>query len=91
MFRCDTARITSPCGTHFLILGRTKNINTERGAGRDFGEIPGNGSMPSDFDFTHEQVVARGSTVRELIASALKYKSLLRTENTRRTIKNTNP
>jgi hypothetical protein len=76
MFKCDTARITSPCGTHYLILGWTKNTKTEREAGRDAGQWHRNGE-PIDFDYTHEQVVARGKTVAELVASAKHYKKLL--------------
>ena len=76
MFKCDTARITSPCGTHYLILGWTKNTKTEREAGRDAGQWHRNGE-PIDFDYMHEQVVARGKTVAELVASAKHYKKLL--------------
>lgn len=76
MFKCDTARITSPCGTHYLILGWTKNTRTEREAGRDVGQWHRNGE-PIDFDYTHEQVAARGNTVAELVASAKHYKKLL--------------
>lgn len=76
MFKCDTARITSPCGTHYLILGWSKNTKTEREAGRDCGRWHRNGE-PIDFDYTHEQVVANGKTEAELLASAKHYKKLL--------------
>jgi hypothetical protein len=76
MFKCDRARITSPCGTHYLILGWNKNTKTEREAGRDCGQWHRNGE-PIDFDYVHEQVVANGKTEEDLVSSAKHYKKLL--------------
>lgn len=76
MFQCDTARITSACGTHYLILGWKRNTKAEREAGRDAGQWYRN-DVPIDFDYTQEQVVARGKTAAELVASAKRYKKLL--------------
>lgn len=80
LFKCDTARISSPCGRHFLILGWNKNTKTEREAGRDKGQwvkTDENGvNTPFDFDFVHEQVIASGATLKEMWASAEHYKRL---------------
>lgn len=76
LFKCDTARITSPCGRHFLILGWNRNTKTERDAGRDCGQWY-RSDEPIDFDYTHEQVVANGATLKELWKSAKHYKRLL--------------
>lgn len=67
MFGCDTARITTPAKTLFLILGWNR---------RSEGEWTRNGK-PYDFDYLAEQVVASGKTEAELIASAEEYKRLL--------------
>lgn len=80
LFKCDTARITSPCGRHFLILGWNKNTKTEREAGRDGGQwYQSNGGdfVPIDFDFVYEQVVANGRTLKELWTATKHYKRLL--------------
>lgn len=68
MFKCDTARITSPCGTHFLVLGWNE---------RSEGEWYDENCNPKNFDYVREQVVASGKTVKELVASAKHYKKLL--------------
>lgn len=68
MFKCDTARITSRCDTHFLVLGW--NERTE-------GEWHDQDGNPKNFDYVREEVVASGKTVKELIASAKHYKKLL--------------
>lgn len=70
LFKCDTARITSPCGRHFLILGWNKNTKTERGQWYRNGE-------PMDFDYVHEEVVANGYTFKELWKNTQHYKRLL--------------
>lgn len=76
MFKCDTARITSPCGRHFLVIGWKKNTKTERESGRDVGQWYRNGE-PIDFDFVNEQVIANGRTLTSLWNSVKHYKRLL--------------
>ncbi len=80
LFKCDTARISSPCGRHFLILGWNKNTKTEREAGRDKGQWVKTDKdgveTPYDFDYVHEQVIANGATIEEMWASAEHYKQL---------------
>ena len=76
LFRCDTARVTSPCGHHYLILGWKRNTKTEREAGRDGGQWYRN-DEPIDYDYTHDQVIANGATLKELWKSAKHYKGLL--------------
>jgi hypothetical protein len=68
MFKCDTARITSPCDTHFLVLGWNE---------RSEGQWHDQDGKPKNFDYVREEVVASGKTVKELIASAKHYKKLL--------------
>lgn len=75
MFKCDTARIVSSRDAHFLVLGWTKNSKIERESGRDIGQWYCNGA-PIDFNYTHEQVVARGKTIAGLVVSAKRYKKL---------------
>lgn len=77
MFGCDTARITSPCGTHYLVLGWNKNTKTERENGGDTSRWYKDGE-PIDFDYIHEQIVASGNTFTELIKSAKHYKKLMK-------------
>ena len=76
LFRCDTARVTSPCGHHYLILGWKRNTKTECEAGRDCGQWYRN-DEPIDYDYTQEQVIANGATLKELWKSAKHYKGLL--------------
>lgn len=67
MFKCDTARITSPGGTLFLIIGYKR---------RSEGEwFKGNGK-PFIFDYVDETVIVSGKTNAELVASARNYKKL---------------
>lgn len=68
MFKCDTARISSPCGTHFLVLGWK-----ERSEGQWFDQD----GKPVNFDYVREQVVASGKTTRQLITAAKHYKRLI--------------
>lgn len=80
LFKCDTARISSPCGHHFLILGWNKNTKTERESGRDEGQWVKTDKdgieTPFDFDYVYEQVIANGATIEEMWASAEHYKQL---------------
>lgn len=70
MFKCDTARITSPLGKHFLIIGHNRNTKDNPGVWRDE-----NGNR-QDWDYVQEQVIASGDTEAELVASAKHYKKL---------------
>lgn len=70
MFKCDTARITSHLGKHFLIIGHNRNTKDDPGVWTD-----GNGNR-RDWDYVKEQVIASGGTEAELVASAKHYKKL---------------
>ena len=70
MFKCDTARITSPLGKHFLIIGHNRNTKDDPGVWTDE-----NGNR-KDWDYVNEQVIASGDTEAELVASAKHYKKL---------------
>lgn len=70
MFKCDTARITSPLGKHFLIIGHNRNTKDDPGVWMD---EHGN---RKDWDYVQEQVAASGDTDAELVASAKRYKQL---------------
>lgn len=67
MFKCDTARISQPCGTYyFLVLGWNKHSE---------GKWHAQDGKPINFDYVHEQVVAAGNTLRQLVASAKHYEN----------------
>lgn len=70
MFRCDTARISCPGETMFLIIGHKRNTKDAPGQWVDE-----NGNH-KDWEYTAEQVVASGKTEKELINSAKCYKIL---------------
>jgi hypothetical protein len=76
MFKCDQARISSPCGKHFLILGWKANTAEDRRKNPEAGQWIKDGE-PQDFDYVREETVASGDTEAELIASAKHYKRLL--------------
>jgi len=67
MFGCDRTRIVKAGGKLFLILGW--NV-------RSSGEWYRNGK-PITFNYVREQVVASGTNMEELRASAKKYKRVL--------------
>jgi hypothetical protein len=71
LFSADEARITSPCGTLFLILMTRRNTKENKTSAwyRD--------GQRFDFDYLEQRVVASGHTVDELRASATEYKGLL--------------
>lgn len=69
MFECDTVRISSPCGKHFLIIGFNRNTKDDEGRWYKDGK-------PIHFDYVAEKVIASGDTMKELIASAKEYKRL---------------
>lgn len=64
IIECDTARISTPAGKMFLVIGFNRNTK---------GQWMMNGE-PYDFDYVAEKVVASGETEEELLASAREYK-----------------
>jgi hypothetical protein len=76
MFKCDTARIASPCRTLFLIIGYNRNTKQDSVQWLRYDQRS-ESYKPYDFDYVSEKVIARGRTKTELIASAKEYKKLL--------------
>jgi hypothetical protein len=71
IIKCDTARISKPCETMFLIIGFNRNTKDDEGrvwVNQDNKRI--------DFDYVQESVVASGKTSKELIASAKEYQRI---------------
>ena len=66
---CDTARISTPAGKMFLVIGFNRNTKDDEGQWIKDG-------APYDFDYVAEQTVASGETEEELLASAREYKRL---------------
>jgi hypothetical protein len=75
MFKCDTARITQPCGTMFLVVGHKRHTKRDRKKNPAAGQWMKDGK-PFDFDYVAEQVIAHGKTEAELVADAKHYKKL---------------
>ena len=72
MFKCDTARISSPLGkTMFLIIGHNRNTRQDEGKWLD-----GKGRR-RDWDYVQETCIASGDTETALMRSARHYKKLL--------------
>ena len=69
IIKCDTARISQPCGRMFFIIGFNRNTKD------DEGQWVKNG-MPYDFEYVQETVIASGETESELIASVAEYNRL---------------
>ncbi len=72
MFDCDTARIVSPLGTLFLIIGHKRSTKNNPITARWLRN-----GKPYDFEYIEEKVVASGVTLEELTASAKEYKRRL--------------
>ena len=73
MFKCDTARISSPLGkTKFLIIGH--NRSTKEDGGVSWRDENG---RRMDWDYVLETCVASGDTEAALMGSARRYKELL--------------
>ncbi len=66
---CDTARISTPCGKMFLVIGFKRNTKDDDGQWFKDGER-------CDFDYIAEKTVASGDTEEELLASVREYKRL---------------
>jgi hypothetical protein len=74
MFGCDAARITNPLGVQmFLIIGHKRHTKQDEGQWHRNGE-------PIDFEYLQEQVIASGTTAKELYKSARAYKRMLERE-----------
>lgn len=69
LFGCDEARIASPMGRHFLVIGHMRNTRNTP------GQWYRNGT-PIDFDFVEEHVIASGATAEELRTSMRDYRAL---------------
>lgn len=77
MFGCDQARISTPCGKLFLILGWEENTAAQRERDPNCGQWYDECGNPVDFNYIREEVVASGHSAEELKASAAYYKRLL--------------
>lgn len=64
---CDTARISSPAGRHFLIIGWNR---------RSEGEWFDQHGNPKNFDYVEERVVAHGNTLEEVRDDMWSYKGI---------------
>lgn len=72
MFKCDTARISKPVRTMYLIIGWRRHTKDDQTS-----QWYRNGD-PVDFEYLFEQVVARGQTEDDLITDAKNYLELKR-------------
>jgi hypothetical protein len=69
-FGCDTARISTPLGKMFLIVGWHQSTKDNK---RSFWTKNGE---HFDFDYIEEKVIAIGGTIKKLTKSAENYKRL---------------
>lgn len=69
IIECDTARISSPLGKMFLVIGFNRNTKDDERQWMKDGE-------PYDFYYVAEKTVASGETEDELLASVREYKRL---------------
>ncbi len=70
LLKCDTARIVSPCGKHFMIIGYFRHTKDNKGSqwlknGKSF-----------DFYYDHNEVIASGKTLRSLWRNVKYYSKL---------------
>lgn len=72
MFKCDTARITQPMETMFLVIGTKRSTRTDKKNGR--GVWTNERGNEKHFTYVEERVIASGDTAKELTASAKHYK-----------------
>ena len=70
LFGCDTARISFPVKTYFLIIGHNRNTKDDHGQWTRNGE-------PLNFDYVAEKDIASGKTLGKLWESVKHYKRLL--------------
>lgn len=74
MFKCDSARITRPLGTMFLVIGWKRSTRQDqKQTGAFWMDEKGN---VKHWTYINESVVASGDTEAELMASARHYKRL---------------
>ncbi|MEW8423756.1 MAG: hypothetical protein AB2723_17515 [Candidatus Thiodiazotropha sp.] len=71
IIECDTARITTPCGKMFLVIGFNRNTKDDK-----HGYWKNENGERIDFDYVHEVTVASGETEEELLASLREYKRI---------------
>ena len=69
---CDTARISQPCRTLFLIIGANRNTKKDREEGRTTSAWYKNGEL-FDFDYVEEHVIANGKDFKALWESVKFY------------------
>lgn len=74
---CDTARISQPCDTLFLIIGTNRNTKKDREEDRTTGACYKDGEL-YDFDYIEEHVIANGKDFKELWESVKFYRRLER-------------
>lgn len=68
---CDTARISQPSNTLFLIIGFNKNTKTDGSTSQWIKD-----GKPFDFDYINEYVIANGKDLAELWASVKSYRKV---------------
>ena len=76
LFKCDTARVTSPLHKKFLVIGWNK---------RSEGQWINQDGEPQNFDYVQESVIAYGWTWDSLQRSARQYKRLMSANMTHET------
>jgi hypothetical protein len=67
--KCDTARISKPMKTMFLVIGFNRNTKDDPGINLLNGQ-------PVNWDYVQESVIASGKTAKELIESTKEYNRL---------------
>ncbi len=70
IIKCDSARISRPLKTMYLIIGFKRNTKDDHTS-----QYLKNGE-PFDFEYMEERVIAHGNTEEELLASVKEYKRL---------------
>ena len=70
LLSCDTARISSPCRKHFMIIGYNRNTKDDEGQWIKNGK-------PFDFNYIHEITIASGKTLKELWKNVKYYNKLI--------------
>ena len=67
LIKCDDARISSPTGTHFMIIMFNKNTKDDPSYRR---------TTCADFNYTKQRVIAHGATYKSLWESIKDYHEL---------------
>ena len=71
LFKCDTARITSPCSTHFMIIGHNRHTKDD-----EVFWVSGKTKKRVDYSYVAETVIASGKTLSLLMQSIKNYYKL---------------